>query len=346
MSVTDLILQAKLKKATELFFLVGSEPRARIQSEWVQLKSSPILSAEWGILVQSFLSGQQISLLESDSSVVGEGQFGGGRIGFSFYQKDGIRRLVLNMGDMDSGAEYLPPMPFIEATNQLEGFMLLSGPRDSQLTRSLQAILNKLNQEKVFNCLVISDNSFMPVKEEKASFIYKTSSHYDWSNPELLKGIDLVVIDSVHSEDKFAWAMETAENGIGVVYSMHASSSLASLKRCYSAAENKFGKHGVARLAEILRIVYGQVALKGIANDIVLANELLTIKPHIRQYIEQQDTKSLEAIFKGNAESAGVLSLNQSLMQHLVRRRIDLKTAFAASRDPENLDLLLKKVGV
>ncbi|MGE5085298.1 MAG: hypothetical protein ACM3MG_03295 [Bacillota bacterium] len=45
-------------------------------------------------------------------------------------------------------------------------------------------------------------------------------------------------------------------------------------------------------------------------------------------------------------ENSGILTLNQSLLQHLIRRRIDLKTAFETSREPDHLDQLLKKVGI
>ena len=39
-------------------------------------------------------------------------------------------------------------------------------------------------------------------------------------------------------------------------------------------------------------------------------------------------------------------SLNQSLIQKLIRRKIDVKTAFASSNDPDELDLQLKKMGL
>lgn len=70
------------------------------------------------------------------------------------------------------------------------------------------------------------------------------------------------------------------------------------------------------------------------------------MKPQVRGLIEDQDLKSLENLLTQAPENSGILTLNQSLLQHLIRRRVDLKTAFEVSRDPDNLDQLLKKVGI
>ena len=39
-------------------------------------------------------------------------------------------------------------------------------------------------------------------------------------------------------------------------------------------------------------------------------------------------------------------SLNQSIIQNLVRRQIDVKAAFASSDNPEELDETLKRMGL
>jgi twitching motility protein PilT len=45
-------------------------------------------------------------------------------------------------------------------------------------------------------------------------------------------------------------------------------------------------------------------------------------------------------------EKLGMRTMNQSLFQLLMKRKIELKTAFEFSPAPEDLDLILKKVGV
>ena len=38
--------------------------------------------------------------------------------------------------------------------------------------------------------------------------------------------------------------------------------------------------------------------------------------------------------------------MNQSLVNLIVKRKIDVRTAFSASPDPDQLDTLLKKAGI
>jgi hypothetical protein len=43
---------------------------------------------------------------------------------------------------------------------------------------------------------------------------------------------------------------------------------------------------------------------------------------------------------------AGMVTMNQSLMSLLLKRKIDMKIGFEASPDPEELDQMLRKAGV
>jgi twitching motility protein PilT len=84
----------------------------------------------------------------------------------------------------------------------------------------------------------------------------------------------------------------------------------------------------------------------GIGGERVFAHEVLLSKPDVRDFISDENLKGVEHLLVNSAENSGILTLNQSLLQHLIRRRIDLKTAFENSRHPDNLDQLLKKVGI
>ncbi|MCX7675572.1 MAG: hypothetical protein N2Z70_07065 [Bdellovibrionaceae bacterium] len=62
--------------------------------------------------------------------------------------------------------------------------------------------------------------------------------------------------------------------------------------------------------------------------------------------IAKRDWASLQTWNEGSKDAINVRSLNQALLQGVIRRRIDMETAFAASPHPEGLDLLLKRIGV
>ncbi|UOF02399.1 type IV pilus twitching motility protein PilT [Bdellovibrio reynosensis] len=347
MSLTELLLSAKAKKAEEFLFVVGSEPRIRLPSGWTSLRESPALMTEWNLLQQSLLSTQQKTQLDARGVVSGEASFESVRIGFSFFQQDSTMKAVLDM-NLDGGKQevQLPPS-LLETCLRMKGLVLLSGPGEAGQVWALHRILQKMSEEKSFVGVVYSRKAFPQVKESKAVYLYHNHEFARAEDQEnLMAGVDMVVFDGFSDEQSFCEAMALAERGLFVIYSMKAPSVTNALRRCMSVLSERYAEHGAARFAEVLSLAAGQYPVASLAGEKIFAHEVLLMKPQVRQLIEQEDIKNIDVLLTGSLENSGILTLNQSLLQHLIRRRVDLKTAFEVSRDPDSLDQLLKKVGI
>lgn len=347
MSLTDLLLQAKAKKAEEFLFVVGSEPRVRLPSGWVSLRSSPALMTEWNLLQQSLLSSQQKAILETTGTVQGEAAFESVRIGFSFFQQDSTMKALLDM-DLDGGRQdiHLPPS-VLETCARMKGLVLTSGPGEAGQVWALHRLLQKLSEDKSFTGVVFSPKAFPQIRENQACFLYHNGQFSRKEDQQsLLAGVDMVVYDGYDDDASFEEALAYAERGLFVIYSMKAPSVTNALRRCVSTLSEKYDRHGAARFAEVLSMAVGQYPVAGLSGEKVFAHEVLPAKTEVREFIAEENLKSVEQLLIHSAENSGILTLNQSLLQHLIRRRVDLKTAFEASRHPDNLDLLLKKVGI
>lgn len=347
MSLTELLLTAKAKKAEEFLFVVGSEPRVRLPSGWMSLRESPALMTEWNLLQQSLLSTHQKALLDTRGEVSGEAQLDSVRIGFSFFQQDSTMKAVLDM-NLDGAKQdvHLPPS-LMDTCLRMKGLVLLSGPGEAGQVWALHRILQKLSEEKPFLGVVFSRKAFPQVKESKAVYLYHNGEFSRSQDKEsLMTGVDMVVYEGYGDEESFNEALALAERGLFVIYSMKAPSITNALRRCISVLSEKYAEHGAARLAEILSLAAGQYPVASLTGEKIFAHEVLLMKPQVRQHIEEEDIKSIESLLTNSLENSGILTLNQSLLQHLIRRRVDLKTAFEVSRDPDSLDQLLKKVGI
>ncbi len=346
MSFTELLLQAKTKKAEEFLFVVGSEPRAKLASGWVSLRSSPGLATEWGLMQQSLLSGSQKAVLDATGRVHGETSLDSLRIGFSFYQDAQTMKALVDLNVEGFKQDIPVPAALMENALRMKGMMLLSGPGEVGSAWMLQKLLQKMSEEKSFTAAILSATPFPQLREQKACFVYHKGI---FSNREertaFLSGVDVVVFEAF-SDDKFLEALEIAEQGVFVIYSMKAPSLENSMRRCFSALAKEYGVQGAPRWAEVLSLLAGTYSMGGIAGEKVFAHEILLMKPQVRSLIEQQDCPSLMGLLAQAGDNSGLLNLNQSILQHLIRRRIDLKTAFEISRDPDSLDQLLKKVGI
>ncbi len=347
MSISDLILQAKAKKAQSVLFVVGSAPQIQQNGDWSALRDSPVLASEWNIIQQSVLNDQQRSFLEEQGSIVGEGRFGGARVGFSFYQSNEIMKAFLNLDlEVDSSESTLPPI-VIETALHKKGLILLAGQHSRSLTATVYEVLSKMNTTKTFSALIFSQGSFPRLREESGLFLYqKNADLKKVFSDGLDAGVDVVVFHGYSTEESFLMALQLAENGKLVIYDMIAPSVFNVIRRCYGFLEKAFGKHGGPRFAEVLELAVGQMCMKGLSQDLVSVYEVLLMKPEVRHLVQSENLTELEKLLTNASEKSGLINFNQSILQNLVRRKIDIKTAFEYSRDPDALDQLLKKVGI
>ena len=347
MSLTDLLLQARSKKAEEFLFVVVSEPRIRLATGWTILRNTPALITEWNLLQQSLLSAHQKATLESAGVVQGETSLESVRIGFSFFQSGTTMKAVLDL-DLDGSRRdvQLPPS-LVDSCLRMKGLVLLSGPGESGQVWALHRLLQKMSEEKSFLGLVFSRKPFPQIKEIKSCYLYHNGEFDRAEEKEsLMAGVDMVVYEGFGDDHSFEEALALVERGYFVIYSMKAPSVTNAIRRCLAVLSEKSKSHGAPRLAEVLTLAAGQYPVEGAGGERVFAHEVLLVKPQVRSLIESEDVRGLEALMLNSPENSGILTLNQSLLQHLIRRRLDLKKAFEVSRDPDNLDQLLKKVGI
>ncbi|MFP5518865.1 MAG: twitching motility protein PilT [Bdellovibrionia bacterium] len=348
MSMTEMILQAKTQKATEALFVVGSLPKARILGEWTNLREKPVLISDWNVLTQTLLNPQQSAQLETLGVANGESLVGQQRVGFSFFQTDNTLRLLLNFaGDLNSSSELVAPFAIQESALNQNGLHLFLSNSPTVSTSTLSSVIAKINEEKAKVILVLSAGPIPQLKEKKSLIIYQqVRSHKDLLNEELYKSADVVVINGITNDHVLLTALQLAESGKSVILSVQSFSIMSYLRRAFSVLNEKYKAQGAPRLADCLQSIVGQSCGLTAQQEMFSAFEFMLLKPHIKQYLANEDMKSIEALLRGSAETSGVQTLNQSLLQLLVRRKIDVKTAFETSREPELLDQQLKKLGV
>ena len=215
MSLTELLMQAKAKKAQEFLFIVGGEPRARTPVGWESLRSSPGLVTEWNLLQQSFLDSPQRAALEASGMVEGESNFENLRVGFSFFQQNSIMKAVLTLDVDGAKQDFQIPASVTETCLQMKGLVILSGPGESGQTTTLQSIAQKLSQEKSFLGVIFSPKTFPQIQESRGTFIYHSGhfAHPD-ERENLLSGADMVVFDGVAHDHIFLQASTVLECSI------------------------------------------------------------------------------------------------------------------------------------
>lgn len=211
------------------------------------------------------------------------------------------------------------PQVFSDAIARGRGLILFSGTRESQVSLLDSSVALKNPKSKVIGL------DRLPVNGS-------------------LKDADIVIYRGPTDPASTLELINFAEEGRLVIQAVMSPSVVGSLHKVFSTLNQD--KHLIWRFVDQLALVLTQMKIKDINERDFFVHEVMLTTPAIKKCLLSKDVESLESQLKENTEDQGMVSLNQNLLKLLIRRRIDLKTAFLMTRDPENLDQLLKRVGI
>lgn len=212
----------------------------------------------------------------------------------------------------------------IDSLHQEQGFIVIGGNRYSYLPQTLNLIYRKIGSAK-----------------NRRIRIFKSMDDISSVN-----NCEVVIADGIYDAQKFLQLMHFAESGGLVVFSLMSHSLIGSLHKIFSLFDSVNRHHILWRFADCLQLLIHQVGMEDLQGEPVLAQEIILASPEIKQHLQADNIEALEEVLLTTQEKMGVISLNQALLQYLIRRKIDMKTAFSKTRDPKHLDLLLKNIGL
>ena len=211
------------------------------------------------------------------------------------------------------------PQVVVESLSRPQGVVVLTGLRASGLDGTLSAVEKAVAPRRVHRW---SDDRAIPAETE------------------------VVIFEGDLEAERLRRLLSWAEEGRVVVLAQKCPSPVAALRRIFSLSLGEGRRHVVARVAEQMLILSGQMRLNALQEGMEEAREVVLVTPGVRRALEDEDLSAIEDLLRAGEEGSGTVSFNQSLLQLLLRRRIDIKTAFEATRDPVHLDQILKKVGI
>lgn len=348
MASMNYFAEARKRKSQELLLILGSEAKCRVQKEWVNLDSAPVLLSEWNQVMKALLKADQVQRLEQEGVLEGCTQMSDGfRASYTIFQSHDCFKAHFYFEPLNVfETELSLPSVFLETVSRRQGLILLAGPVHPYKTNTLAQTLFKLNKDHAFHGAVFSRQAFPGIPEEKASFVYQSAAVTEEAENGFYAGADLVVLHETVSAKSLAQALDLCDEGKMVMMTIASHSLMSSFHKCFELLSRTPNPHSLWRFAEHLKLAISQHPLTSLADDTVLGFEMLLNTPQTKSWMGHGQLSSLEGLLHSHQENSGVLSLNQSLLQLLIRRRIDIKQAFLVTHDPEGLDQLLKKVGI
>ena len=208
-----------------------------------------------------------------------------------------------------------------------DGIIIVSGPSNSGRSTTASSIIKKICEDRQINLATLKQPEYL---EEGIKF----------ENPDDIASQD---IDVCFLEDLTGPIFKLASSGKLVVATVLNDFTLGVILNLVKGHNESYKSYS---LSQNLRAIINQRLLPGIDGKMKLAYEILLPTPEIRKSIRHMDLDVIPDLIKKSRTKDGIISMNQSILNLLTKRKIELNDAFGITPDLEDLELLLKQSGI
>lgn len=352
-SLLQLLKFATDQGASDLHLVSGSQPALRVNGRVVRVKTDILTKELTRKLCYSVLSDNQKAKFEEEREldfsfeVKNMARFRANL----FFQRGSVsgvfRKVPVTMprfGDlaMPSGIGDLTLLPY--------GLVLVTGPTGSGKSTTIASLIDKINQES-FGHIVTLEDPIEFIHQHKNCIVNQreigadSASYVDAMKYLLRQDPDVVLLGEMRDLETIEAALVTAETGHLVFATLHTNSAIATINRVVSVFPAEQQERVRVQLSFTLQAVISQRLLPALGGGRVVACEFLLMTPGIRNLVREGKLHQIESMMQVGQEKSGMVTMNQQLVQLVLRRRIDLRTAFEASPHIEQLEKMLKQAG-
>jgi twitching motility protein PilT len=339
--IESLLDQSVLRQGHEISFILGHKILAKTNHDWFELKGEALSVSEWEDLKDYLLQSNEKIQLETKGFVSGLHQSEKHSWKFSFVEKKECFRAYLSVfrstEEIQSGIDY--PL-FWDTIKKEKGLFVIGGERRQGKSTLLAEIVTN-DQSNKLSLTGIHSANHQQKWPQVDSVIHLGTDSIDWEyNHVLYEGVERLVVDMNSIKNWKKW-IEFAEQGQSVFISLGISSLNTLFYKLASDLE-------ASMMGRFLQVFNGAVIQKMAGAQPVAIHEILICrekeKRKLTEFFDKKQSFQLLNLSEMSFDSYH--SLNQSILQKMIRRKLDVQHAFAASDSPDELDAQLKKMGL
>ncbi|MBC7419679.1 MAG: hypothetical protein H7328_03030 [Bdellovibrio sp.] len=339
--IENILDQSMLRQGHEISFILGHRVLAKTNQDWFELKGEPLSVSEWEDLKDFCLQSNEKIQLETKGFVSGLYQSEKFSWRFSFVEKKDCFRAYLSVvndsAHVQSGIDY--PL-FWDNIKKEKGIFVIGGERRQGKSNLLAEIIANDQNNKM--SLTGIHSSYQQQKwPQLDAIVHLGADSIDWeAGHAIYDGIERVVVDFNSIKNWKKW-IEFAEQGQSVYLSL----SINSLNTLFYKLAADLDPSLISRF---LQVFNGSVVQKLAGVPKIALHEILICrekeKNKLMQFYNQKQNFQMMNLAELGFES--YQTLNQSILQKMIRRKLDVQSAFAVSNSPDELDTQLKKMGL
>jgi twitching motility protein PilU len=333
--------------ASDLFLSSGTPAAVKVQGVVRRLQEAPLSAERIKRLAYSVMRESQIrefeASLECDLAIAIEGL---GRFRVNVYRQRGdvavvVRHINAHIPSLES---LKLPSVLSKLAMLKRGLVLVVGAAGSGKSTTLAAMLDHRNRYAAGHILTVED----PMEFEHAhgkSIVDQREVGLDTQSFEealrhaMREAPDVIMIGEIRDRETMQHAMAYAETGHLCVSTLHANNANQAIQRILNFFPETAHRQVLMDLSLNLKGVVGQRLIRGAADKLVPAVEVMLLSPYIADLIQKGQTDDIkEAMAKSN--ELGMCTFDQSL--YALYERGDLTAEQAIDNADSRTDLSLR----
>ena len=229
----------------------------------------------------------------------------------------------------------------------MQGFVLVTGPTGSGKSTTLASIINEINHTRDVKIVTIEDPIEFIYKSDKSIITqrevgYDTESFNSALESSFRQDIDVILLGEMRDLNTMTAAVTAAETGHLVFTTLHTNSASQSIDRIIDAFQTYQQGQVRAQIASSLQAVVSQRLIPTVNGELTPALEILLSNNAVRSLIRENRVYQLDTVIETHRKE-GMISMNMSLFDLIVRGIISYETALLYSPDAVSLRNMLKR---
>jgi twitching motility protein PilT len=351
-SIDTLLEQMVAHNASDLHVTVGSKPVLRLRGHLHRLEDLPVLTAEeTRSLLYRITSTEQQKKLELDRqldmsySIPGVARF---RVNIYSQRESLAGAFRLIPTELKTLEELGMPKSLYEFCEKPRGLVLVTGPTGSGKSTTLSALIDEINRTRADHIITIEDPIEFLHKHKNCVVNQRELGPDATSFADALRGAlrqdpDVILLGEMRDLETISTALTAAETGHLVFATLHtqdASSTVDRLIDVFPAAQQ--GQIRTQIAGSLQGVVTQALIPTADGTGHVPAVEILFPDDAVRNLIRQAKVEQVYSIMQ-TGTARGMMTLEQSLAELVLRGVIDQEVALARSSRPDQLFGLIER---
>lgn len=355
MAATELRIETLLedvirKKASDLHIQVGLPPMLRVDGALVSIPGiDPLDEEKVERMIFAILDQDQQQILLKDKEFDFSFAFGDlGRFRVNAFHERGNLAAALRLipNEIKTILELGMPNVVNNFAAYPRGLVLVTGPTGSGKSTTLAALVDKINTEKAHHIITIEDPIEFTHKSKK-SVVVQREVHYDTYSfsaalrSSLREDPDVVLIGEMRDLETISAAITIAETGHLVFATLHTNSAAQSIDRMIDVFPPHQQPQIRSQLSNIIMAICSQRLVPSIGGGRVVAAEILTATPAVRNIIREGKTHQLDAVIQTGADQ-GMQSMDKTLVSLVQAGTVTFEEAREFAVDLTEFDRMMR----